>query len=187
MSIIEVLLIALSMSMDAFAVCLGVGTTRRGSGLRQTFRLSFHFGLFQFFMPVIGWFAGTTLLRYISAYDHWVAFGLLAFVGIRMIRSGFDADSEAQKNDPSRGWSLVLLSVATSIDALAIGFSLAIVGVTIWYPAVVIGIVTGLVSWLGVLLGNRLGEKFGKRMEIVGGLVLIAIGLKILAEHLFGL
>jgi manganese efflux pump family protein len=186
MNFVEILLIALSMSMDAFAVCLGAGTQKRTSGPRPIFRLAFHFGLFQFFMPVIGWFAGTTIVQYISAYDHWVAFGLLAFVGIRMVRSGFDPNSDAQKNDPSRGWNLVLLAFATSIDALAIGFSLGLVGVTIWYPAVVIGVVTGLVSWLGILLGNRLGAKFGKRMEIIGGIILILMGVRILLSHLLG-
>jgi len=186
LNFLEVLLIALSMAMDAFAVCLGAGTQQQTSGARPTFRLSFHFGLFQFLMPVVGWFAGTTIVRYIAAYDHWVAFALLAFVGIRMIRSGFDNSSESYKNDPSRGWSLVMLSIATSIDALAIGLSLAIIGVTIWYPAVVIGVVTGLVSWLGLRLGNALGGKFGKRMEIAGGIVLILIGVRILISHFMG-
>jgi putative Mn2+ efflux pump MntP len=170
--------------MDAFAVCLGVGTQERTSGPRPIFRLAFHFGLFQFLMPIIGWFAGTTVLRYIYAYDQWVAFGLLAFVGIRMIRSGFDPNSNEQKNDPSRGWSLVLLAFATSIDALAIGFSLGLVGVMIWWPAVVIGVVTGLVSWMGLLLGNRLGAKFGKRMEIIGGIILILMGVRIVLAYL---
>ena len=184
MNFIEILLIALSMSMDAFAVCLGAGTQEGTSGSRPIFRLAFHFGLFQFLMPIIGWFAGTTVLRYISAYDQWVAFGLLAFVGIRMIRSGLDPNSNEHKNDPSRGWTLVLLAFATSIDALAIGFSLGLVGVTIWYPAVVIGLVTGLVSWLGILLGNRLGAKFGKRMEIIGGIILILMGGRIVLAQL---
>jgi len=183
LNFLEVLLIALSMAMDAFAVCLGAGTQRQTNGARPTFRLSFHFGLFQFLMPVVGWFAGTTVVRYIAAYDHWVAFGLLAFVGARMIRSGLESNHEAQKNDPSRGWSLILLSIAVSIDALAIGLSLALIGVTIWYPAVVIGVVTGLVSWLGLRLGNVLGGKFGKRMEIAGGVVLILIGVRIVLGH----
>jgi len=172
--------------MDAFAVCLGAGTQESTSGPRPTFRLSFHFGLFQFLMPVVGWFAGATLVRYIASYDHWVAFGLLAFVGARMIRSGLDKNHETPKNDPSRGWTLILLSIAVSIDALAIGLSLALIGVTIWYPAVVIGIVTGLISWLGLRLGNALGTKFGKAMEIVGGLVLVVIGVRILLTHLIG-
>jgi len=184
MNFFEILLIAVSMAMDAFAVCLSVGSQGQASGRRPTFRLAFHFGLFQFLMPVIGWFAGATVVKYISAYDHWVALGLLAFVGIRMIRSGLDPNLEQQKNDPSRGWTLVLLAIATSLDALAIGFSLAVIGVTIWYPGVVIGVVTGLISWLGIFLGNRLGQKFGKRMEIIGGIILVLIGIRILLSHL---
>jgi putative Mn2+ efflux pump MntP len=187
MNFFDVLLIALSMSMDAFAVCLGVGTRAQTNSRRPMFRLSFHFGFFQFVMPVIGWFGGMNIVRYISAYDHWVAFALLGFVGGRMIRSGLDASMELTTNDPSRGWSLVMLSLATSIDALAVGFSLGVVGMTIWYPAVVIGIVTGLLSLLGLRLGNRLGAKFGKRVEIAGGIVLILIGLRILITHLLGL
>ena len=186
MNFFEVLLIAISMSMDAFAVCIGVGTTRRAEGPRSTFRLAFHFGLFQFIMPVLGWMAGATITRYIAAYDHWVAFGLLGLIGSRMVLSGFNPNTNEQKKDPSRGWSLVLLAVATSIDALAVGFSLGIVGITIWYPAAVIGVVTGLVSLLGLRLGNKLGEKFGKRMEIVGGIVLVLIGVRILLAHLLG-
>ena len=184
MSFFEILLIAVSMAMDAFAVCLGAGAQARTSGPRPVFRLSFHFGLFQFLMPIIGWLAGTTIVRFISAYDHWVAFGLLVFVGVRMIRSGLAHESGEPKSDPSRGWTLVLLSIAVSIDALAIGLSLGLVGVVIWYPAVVIGVVTGLISWLGIFLGNRLGQKFGKRMEITGGIILILIGLRILLSHL---
>jgi putative Mn2+ efflux pump MntP len=184
MHFLEVFLIALSMAMDAFAVCIGAGTTGQADGRRPTFRLAFHFGLFQFLMPVVGWLAGTTVDRYIAAFDHWIAFFLLAFVGVRMLRSGFDPNGEEKKNDPSRGWTLILLSIAVSIDALAIGLSLALIGVSIWYPGLVIGVVTGLMSWLGLRLGGRLGEKFGKRMEIIGGLVLIGIGIRIVASHL---
>jgi putative Mn2+ efflux pump MntP len=183
MNFFEILLIALSMSMDAFAVCLAAGTQEDTTGPRPTFRLAFHFGLFQFLMPVIGWFAGTTVLRYISSFDQWVAFGLLAFVGVRMIRSGINQNNMVAKANPSRGWTLVMLAIATSMDALAIGFSLGLVGVIIWYPAVVIGVVTGLVSWLGILLGNRLSVKFGKRMEIIGGIILIFIGIWIVISH----
>jgi putative Mn2+ efflux pump MntP len=184
MGFFEIFLIALSMAMDAFAVCLGAGTQERISGPRPTFRLAFHFGLFQFLMPVLGWFAGATIVHYIAAYDHWVAFGLLAFVGGRMVWSGFHPEEEKIKNDPSRGWTLVLLSIAVSIDALAVGLSLGIIGVTIWVPSVVIGVITGLVSWLGLRLGNKMGATFGKRMEIVGGVVLILLGIRILLAHL---
>jgi len=184
MNFLEVFLIALSMAMDAFAVCLGAGTQEQTSAPRPTFRLAFHFGLFQFLMPVLGWFAGATIERTIAAYDHWIAFGLLAFVGGHMAWSGVHPQVEEKVNDPSRGWTLVLLSIAVSIDALAVGLSLGIIGVTIWVPAVVIGIVTGLVSWLGLRLGNKLGEKFGKRMEIAGGIILILLGVRILLAHL---
>jgi len=187
MSFPEILLIALSMAMDAFAVCLGAGTQGRTNGPRPTFRLAFHFGLFQFLMPILGWFAGITIVHYIAAFDHWIAFGLLAFVGARMIRSGFDGTGAARQADPSRGWTLVLLSIAVSIDALAIGLSLGLIGVTIWYPAVVIGVVTGLLAWLGLRLGNRLGEKFGKRMEIAGGIILVLLGIRIVLAHLLGM
>jgi putative Mn2+ efflux pump MntP len=184
MNFIEILLISLSMAMDAFAVCLGAGAHEQTSGPRPTFRLAFHFGLFQFLMPVLGWFAGETIARYITSFDHWIAFGLLAFVGGRMVWSGFHPETDKEFNDPSRGWTLVLLSIAVSIDALAVGLSMGIVGVTIWFPAVIIGIVTGLVSWLGLRLGNKLGETFGKRMEIAGGLILVLIGVRILLGHL---
>jgi putative Mn2+ efflux pump MntP len=186
MNFIEVFLIALSMAMDAFAVCLAAGAQKQTLGTRPTFRLAFHFGLFQFLMPLLGWIAGTTIETYISAYDHWVAFGLLAFVGGRMIWSGFHPGHEVKEIDPSRGWTLVLLSIAVSIDALAVGLSLGVIGVTIWAPAAVIGVVTGLVSWLGLRLGTRLGEKFGKRTEIAGGIILVFLGIRILLAHLLG-
>jgi putative Mn2+ efflux pump MntP len=181
---IDVLLIALSMAMDAFTVCMGIGTNENTSTARPTFRLAFHFGLFQFLMPVIGWLAGVTVVRYISAYDHWVAFGLLAYVGGHMIWSAFHPAKEKNKNDASRGWTLILLSVAVSIDALAVGLSLGISGVTIWIPAVVIGIITGLLSWLGLRIGHKLGRKFGESMEVAGGIVLISLGIRVLLAHL---
>ena len=185
MPFIELLLIALSMAMDAFAVSLGAGTTGLTEGPRPRFRLSFHFGLFQFLMPVIGWLAGTTIERYIQSFDHWIAFGLLAFVGGRMIWSGFHPeDEQKQDTDLSRGWTLVLLSIAVSIDALAVGLSLGLMGISIWYPAIVIGVVTSLLSLAGLFIGDRLGKKFGSAMEVIGGLVLIGIGIRIVVIHL---
>ena len=184
MNTIEVLLIAVSMAMDAFAVSLGVGSNEQCEGPRPTFRLSFHFGFFQFLLPVIGWLAGYNLVKVIEDYDHWVAFSLLVIVGVRMIRSGFDGHDKLTQADPSRGWMMVLLSIAVSIDALAIGFSLSMINVDIWYPAVIIGVVTFLLSLLGLRLGKTLGRKVGKRMEIIGGLILIIIGIRILLSHL---
>ena len=150
---------------------------------RQVFRLSFHFGLFQGVMPVLGWLAGFGLVRYIEAVDHWIAFGLLAFVGIRMIRSGASGSDEL-KYDPSRGWSLVTLSVATSIDAFAVGLSLAMLQVEIWYPCMVIGLITAALSVIGIFLGRILGSMAGRWMEVAGGCLLILIGIRILFSHL---
>ena len=185
MNFIEVFFIALSMAMDAFAVCLSAGTTGQTEGARPRFRLAFHFGLFQFIMPVLGWLAGTTITRYISTFDHWIAFSLLAFVGGRMIWAGFHPEERDGRGDPSRGWTMVLLSIAVSIDALAVGLSMGLIGVFVWYPAILIGVVTGLLSLVGLRVGNRLGKRFGRTMEIIGGIILIGIGVRIVVAHLF--
>jgi putative Mn2+ efflux pump MntP len=184
MSFAEVLLIAVSLAMDAFAVSLGIGAARQANTPRAIFRLSFYFGLFQFFMPILGWLAGVSVVRLIEGIDHWVAVGLLAFVGGRMIRSGLDHDGASHQNDPSRGGTLVILAIATSIDALAIGLSLAMLRVSILYPSIVIGVVTASLSATALVIGQKLGEAFGKRMEVLGGVVLIGIGLRVLITHL---
>ncbi len=176
--------IALALAMDAFAVSLAAGITLHPVSKRQLFRLGFHFGLFQGMMPIIGWLAGLTVQSFISAYDHWVAFGLLSFVGGKMIHDAFHDGEEAEKTDPTRGLTMVMLSIATSIDALAVGLSLAVIGVTIWTPALVIAFTASVLTVTGMLLGGRIGMIWGKRVEVVGGLLLIAIGLKILIEHL---
>ena len=186
MSLLDVLMIAVGLAMDAFAVSLGAGASGQAVGGRAEFRLSFHFGLFQFLMPVAGWFLGVRIAALLASVDHWIAFGLLVFVGARMIRSGFDKDGKAYTSDPSRGLTLVLLATATSIDALAIGLSLGMLRVRIWYPSVVIGVVTGGLSLLGIRLGARLGTRFGKPMEIAGGAILSLLGLRILLAHLVG-
>ncbi len=184
MGFIEIVLIAIGLAMDAFAVSFAAGSLEQVRGRRAAFRLSFHFGLFQFFMPVIGWYAGVTVVSYIEAIDHWVAFGLLAYVGGRMIISGIDKTTRSFRGDPSRGSTLIILSLATSIDALAVGLSLAMIQVSIWYPCVVIGIVTAGLSLVGIQMGDRLGKTFCKRMEVVGGIILVFIGTKILLSHL---
>jgi putative Mn2+ efflux pump MntP len=182
MPFIEILLVALSMAMDAFAVCLIAGALNQASGPRPAFRLSFHFGLFQFVMPVLGWLLGHTIEPLISSYDHWVAFGLLSLVGLRMIYAALGGE-QSRPADPSRGWTLVLLSVAVSIDALAVGLSFGVLGISVLYPAFVIGLVTGVLSLVGLQLGKGVGRRLGKPMEIIGGLVLIAIGLRIVLTH----
>jgi len=176
--------IALALAMDAFAVALGTGLCLPQLTGRHLFRFGFHFGLFQALMPIIGWLAGVTVREYIESIDHWLAFGLLSLVGGKMLWEAWHNEADqCRKGDPTRGWSLVMLSIATSIDALAVGLSLAILGVDIWTPALVIGVVAGALTLCGMLLGRRLGQAWGKRVEIFGGLVLIAIGVKILLEH----
>ena len=184
MDFLSILLIAIGMAMDAFSVSLGIGTTHLATSLRPTFRLSFHFGFFQFFMPILGWLAGNSIAALISDFDHWVAMVLLSIVGVRMIRSGLDPNQQPPTNDPSRGGTLIMLSVATSIDAFAIGLSLAMLGLNILYPSIVIGVVTAGLSLAGLFIGHQLGTKFGKRMEILGGMILIGIGLRVLITHL---
>ncbi len=181
---LEIALIAIGVAMDAFAVSLGIGCTGCLNGRRPFFRIAFHFGLFQAMMPVLGWLAGTTIAHLISSVDHWIALVLLAFVGIRMIRSGLGHEAHSQAQDPSRGGMLIVLCVATSIDAFAVGLSFAMLRVEILLPVIVIGVVTGGLSLVGLLAGKRLGEAFGKRMEILGGIILLAIGLRILFTHL---
>jgi putative Mn2+ efflux pump MntP len=177
--------IAIGLAMDAFAVSIAVGLTLKQVSPRQTFRLSYHFGLFQALMPIIGWLAGRSLVEWIAPVDHWLAFGLLTAIGAKMIYEAVtEKDEDAEQKDPTKGASLVLLSVATSIDALAVGLSLALLGVDIWYPALVIGLVALAFTAVGLHLGKRFGAHFGKRMEILGGLILIAIGVRILVEHL---
>ncbi|HOT24445.1 MAG TPA: manganese efflux pump MntP family protein [Thermoleophilia bacterium] len=177
--------VAIGLAMDAFAVAIGVGLTLGTVSLRQTFRLSYHFGLFQALMPIAGWLAGRSIVAWIAPFDHWVAFALLAAIGGKMIYEALgERDEEAQRKDPTKGASLVVLSVATSIDALAVGLSLALLGTAIWYPALVIGIVALVFTAVGLHLGRRFGALLGRRMEIVGGLILVAIGLRILIDHL---
>ncbi len=182
---VTTLIIAVGLAMDAFAVSLGIGTTGRANDGRAKFRLSFHFGVFQAGMTLLGWLAGSTVSRYISSFDHWIALILLAYVGGKMIRSGFDKDGESYCSDPSRGRTLMMLCVATSLDAMAVGLSFAMIGAEVLLPSLVIGVVTTGLSLFGLLAGCRLGELFGKRMEILGGLLLIFIGLRIAFTHLF--
>lgn len=175
--------------MDAFAVAIATGIVLGSVSGRQTFRLAFHFGLFQFLMPVAGYLAGMTVERYIEGYDHWLAFVLLGYIGGKMVYEGGWGDREEgnEGKDPTRGMSLVVLSVATSIDALAVGVSLGVLhNEGIVYPGVVIGIVACAFTAAGLHLGKRLGAVFGRRMEVAGGIVLVAIGVKILLDHLRG-
>ncbi len=177
---------SIALAIDACTVAIAVGATLKKVNFRQVFRLSWHFGLFQALMPVLGWSAGLSLRSLIAAYDHWVAFALLAFIGGNMVKNGFSTKSDKKViKDPTRGVSLVLLSIATSIDALAVGFSLSILHVPIVMPALVIGIGAFLFTIAGLFLGSRVGRamNLGRRAEIVGGVVLFGIGINILYSH----
>jgi len=173
---------ALALAMDAFAVSIGVSASLRPLGPRQVFRLSFHFGLFQALMPLLGWAGGAAAASRLAFLDHWIAFGLLLILGVRMIWPG--EEERASLRDPTRGWSLVALSVATSIDALAVGLSLGLMGVGIWIPAAVIGLVALLMTLCGMLIGHRVGRRLGRWASVAGGIVLIVIGGRILLQHL---
>ena len=171
--------------MDAFAVSIAAGLSVERLTGRHVFRISWHFGLFQFLMPVIGWLAGHTASEYVAAWDHWIAFGLLSFVGGKMLwealRRGHDGPGEGGRPDPTRGLMLVTLSVATSLDALAVGVSMAMLDVPVLAPSLVIGLVAGGLSFVGITFGSRIGKRWGRAAEVFGGLVLIGMGAWALA------
>ncbi len=178
--------IAVALAADALAVSVAAGIKIRRVRHDHVLRAGICFGLFQFGMPVIGWFVGRGFAGYVCAIDHWMAFALLILLGGKMLYEarGHDPVPTGHAADPTRGWSLLFLSVATSIDALAVGLSLALLGVSIWLAAVTIGVVTCILSALGILFGGRLGHRFEHVAEAVGGIMLIVIGVRILISHL---
>jgi putative Mn2+ efflux pump MntP len=184
LSLGELLLLALALAMDVFTISLGIGTSGHARSFRPALRLSFHLGLFQGLMTLLGWGAGFGLARILSGVDHWVALALLSFVGVRMIRSGLSDNESHHVADPTRGGMLVLLSVATSIDAFAVGLTLAFLGSGVVTSAAVIGFVSLAMGLVGLALGGRLGARFGRRMEALGGALLIGIGLRVVITHL---
>ena len=172
-------MVAVALGCDAFAV--GFGTGVKFCAPRQIFRLSFHFGLFQFLMPLAGWMLGRHLLQWTQRLGPWIAFGLLFTIGTKMAYEGFKPDKEETEcPDPTKGLSLVMLSLATSIDALGVGFSLGVLGQGLFFAAACIGITAGGMTWIAMKLGNRLSEKFANQMEIIGGGILIVIAFKLL-------
>ncbi len=185
MSLIAIFAVAFALAMDAFAVAIVAGTRFERLSFRPVFRLSFHFGLWQALMTLIGWAAGRQIDQLIRDYDHWVAFGLLLIVGGRMI---YESVTRTERNGPrkdlTRKWTMVMLSVATSIDALAVGLSMALLQVNIWRAALIIGLVASGMTIIGMAFGKEAGSRFGRWMEIAGGLGLIGIGVNILYEHL---
>jgi len=187
MSIFNILALSIALAMDAFAVAVAVGISLKRVSLRQTFRLSWHFGFFQAFMPVLGWMMGIRMYSLIEDYDHWAAFMLLSFVGGKMLLDALKGHKEGTDagKDPTKAMSLVMLSVATSIDALVIGFSISMLDVSIVFPVIVIGLVAILFTVIGLFLGTKLGSssKLSIYAEIIGGVVLLCIGVNILFEH----
>ncbi len=184
MNSIGILGIAIGLAADSFSIAVAVGSALAKPNLRHYFRISFHFGLFQFMMPIVGYFSGLMIEPFIRDYDHWVAMILLTLVGMNMIRDSFSKNFESHASDPTRGMSLVALSFATSIDALAVGISLGIVDGPIVFACVVIGVVTALLSMFGISLGKKVGSLFGKKVPIAGGLILISIGILMVLERL---
>jgi manganese efflux pump family protein len=190
MSYITILGISAGLAMDAFAVSISYGCTPKKVPLKHILLISISFGIFQALMPVIGWNAGRFFADLIKDYDHWIAFSLLAYIGTRMIIEGMKNErgneTACETDDHTLDLKrLFVLSIATSIDALAVGLSLSLLGYEILTPAVIIGITTFIFSFIGVKMGCALHRVLGKRVEIFGGAVLIAIGIKILIEHLY--
>ncbi len=182
---LQIFLIAVSLAMDAFAVSVSTGIAMPGFGPRQAARIGLWCGAFQFFMPLLGYLLGSSVQVYIEAIDHWIAFGLLALIGGNMIREAlFGAEEEAAADLSAR--RLFLLALATSIDALAVGITMVFMDVPVLLSAAVIGVVAFVLATLGGLLGHRLGCLFQRRATLLGGVVLVFIGAKILMEHLFG-
>lgn len=185
MAFLELLLIAIGLSMDAFAVSVGKGLSMRTFNIRIALILALFFGGFQALMPVIGWAIGSQFLWVIEPIDHWIAFILLGGIGSKMIWDAFHDDDSSEEMEGSIPFSeYVILAIATSIDALAVGISFAALKVDIAVSAATIGVITFLLSLAGVCIGNRFGMRYERGAQVFGGVVLIAIGCKILFEHL---
>lgn len=184
MNIVVILGLAISLAMDAFSVSITSGVILVKPTLKQYLKIGLYFGFFQFIMPIIGFYGGVLFESAIKQYDHWIAFILLGFIGGKMYWESFHAEESGEKKDPTKCKSLILLSIATSIDAAAVGFSFAALQGKILLPSIVIGLICFIFSISGVFLGAKIGNKFGKIAERVGGSILILIGTKILIEHL---
>lgn len=184
MNIVTIIFTALALAMDAFAASIISGIRIRCLSMKDALRIAVFFGLFQALMPLIGWLAGLSLRGFISGIDHWIAFGLLSIIGCKMVYESIKIESSKREINPLNICVLLMLSVATSIDALAIGVSFAFLKILIVTPIIVIGTVTFLLSFFGAYVGHRLGHFFENKIEIIGGLILIGIGTKILVEHL---
>jgi putative Mn2+ efflux pump MntP len=184
MGFLTILIVAVGLAMDAFTVSIAAGIKLGCVTGRQSFRMAFAFGFFQFMMPIIGWVAGYAVEDYIGAFDHWVAFALLSFIGGKMIYECFETEAVPSfRGDPTKGLTLLALAVATSIDAFAVGLSFGVLHQGILYPSIVIGIIAALFSVVGLEAGCRIGTFLNRKMEFIGGIILIIIGVKIVLDH----
>lgn len=183
MSTLEIIIIALGLAMDAFAVSLGKGLALERVVPRHALTAGIWFGGFQALMPIIGYYLGYSFSDVVHSIDHWIAFALLLLIGGNMIREAIWGDQKSHNGDFGVR-NMLLMAVATSIDAMAVGISMAFLGINIWRAAAIIGIITLLLSTTGIYLGRSVGSKLGDKAGIIGGIVLIAIGTKILIEHL---
>ena len=183
MGLIEICFIGMGLAMDAFAVSVCKGLSMKKIDLKKSIIIGLYFGIFQALMPLIGYLLGATFQNFVTSIDHWIAFILLSIIGGNMIRESFD-DEEEKRNDNVDFKTMILLSIATSIDALAIGVTFAFFEINIFIAITIIGIITFLLSIFGVKVGNRFGDKFQNKAELLGGIILILMGLKILLEHL---
>lgn len=192
MEFITLFFLALSLSFDSFAVSVSSGLMLPGIRFFKACIIAFSLAFFQAVMPLIGWLAGISIREYLGEYDHWIAFGLLSALGIKMIIESLKSEEQRNNFHPLKPVVLLTMSIATSIDALIVGVSFAFIEtpdqplwLAILLPVFVIGSVTFIMSMLGILFGKKAGSKLGKRMEMLGGVILIGIGLKILFEHLW--
>ena len=185
MELVTIIIIAVGLAMDAFAVSIVSGAAYKQLKIKHAFRLAVFFGGFQALMPLIGSLAGLSIKQYIANYDHWVAFALLSAVGCKMIYESFKIKQDDKNFDPSNIFTLLILSIATSIDALTVGITLPLLALSLIKAVIIIGLITFLLSYIGVSVGRKFGHFFESKVEALGGLVLIALGAKILLEHLF--
>lgn len=183
MSLIEIFLIGVGLAMDAFAVAVCKGLSMKKLDFKKMLIIALYFGLFQALMPLVGFYLGATFESLVTSIDHWIAFGLLGFIGGNMIRESFSDESD-NCNDNVDFKTMIVLAIATSIDALAIGITFAFLQTNISLAVLIIGVVTFALSLLGVKIGNKFGDKYESKAELMGGLILVIIGVKILLEHL---
>jgi len=186
MDVYSLILLSIGLAMDAFSVAIVSGFGLGKMKLADSLKVSSSFGAAHIIMPILGWFLGSTVVTFIQRWDHWLAFILLAYVGVRMLREGLSEDIKAiEASDLLEFTSLIMFTVTVSIDALAVGLSFSLQELSIWIPSLFIGVGTLIFTFIGLNIGNRTGQRFGKKAQIVGGLILILIGLRIVFLHIF--